>query len=134
MKIRRRSNDDPRTNADLRRFAQIANKRYFRGVVPIVKITFSARLGSHCHGKFETWIYESASDPNVEFERYHILINSRLRRWRDLCMITVYHEMVHAELDMQGARGKSNSCRKSGEQFNRRMAELTQAGAFNGLW
>jgi hypothetical protein len=138
MKTRRKSSD-PRTNADLRRFVQLANKRYFGGTLQVAKIEFSNRVGKNCHGKTETWVYEQLWGPKethrpVEQEMYHIIIHSKLKYARDLCMMTVYHEMVHAELMGLGFRGKDVSCKKSAVLFNRRMTELAQAGAFNGLW
>jgi hypothetical protein len=133
---------DLQTNADLQRFSRAANKRYFGGKLPIARIQFTAKLGNHCHGKTRVQKYHLAfrilaihgKEYDEEVDCYHIEINTRLRRWRDLCMMTVYHEMVHAELDSLGFRGKELSCRKSGTRFNQRMVELAQAGAFNGLW
>ena len=129
-------------NADLRRFCDRANKLYFGGRLPIAKISFSSKLkAKNWHGRCYVQVYErawvsaSGLPPQViEEEMHHIEIGTHLRRSRDFCMMTVYHEMVHAELDMIGLRGKDLKCRKSSVHFNRRMAELAQAGAFNGLW
>jgi hypothetical protein len=132
---------DMQTNADLRRFCLVANKRYFGDKLQIAKIEFSAKVCKSSHGRMravayeQTWVSASGLPPRkIEKEMQLIFIHPRLRRWRDLCMMTVYHEMVHAELDMLGFYGKEGSCRKSGFRFNRRMTELAQAGAFNGLW
>jgi hypothetical protein len=124
------------TNASLRRFCNLANKRYFGGRLPIAKISFSSKLKANWHGRTYVCIYDVKQDDGriTAFEMSHIEINSKLKRARDLCMMTVYHEMVHAELDMLGFRGKELSCRKSGARFNQRMTELAEVGAFNGLW
>ena len=128
------------TNADLRRFVNLANKRYFSGRLEIARIEFATKL-LDCSGKTSAVVYRqtgvsaSGLPPRVmEKEMHHILISSRMRRWYDLCMMTVYHEMIHAELDMLGFYGKDGSCGKSGVRFNQRMVELAQAGAFDGLW
>lgn len=124
------------TNVALRRFCNLANKRYFGGRLPIAKISFSSRLRAYRHGRTFTCVYDVKQVDGrwTEFEMSHIEISSKLRRARDLCMMTVYHEMVHAELFRLGFYDGENSCRKSGARFNRRMTELAQAGAFNGLW
>jgi len=124
------------TNLSLRRFCSTVNKRYFGGRLPIASIKFSVAMDNSCHGKTHTCIYDVTQlDGRItEKEFQHIEINSRLRRYRDLCMMTVYHEMVHAELDSLGFRGKDLKCRKSSVLFNDRMTELARAGAFNGLW
>ena len=75
-----------------------------------------------------------AKQPYKEVVTACIFIAARLRRHVDLCKMTVYHELVHAESDMLGYRGKKNSCRKGAIRFNKRMTELARAGAFNGLW
>jgi hypothetical protein len=131
--LRRR---DLQSNADLRKFVQLANRRYFGGKLRIAKIEFSTKLEKRFHGKTHTVVYtvDQRDGGVTELETYQISINSRLRRWRDLCMMTVYHEMVHADLYARGLSSKDNSCRKSGAAFNQRMTELAQAGAFNGLW
>jgi hypothetical protein len=123
-------------NAHLRRFCNAANKRYFGGRLPIANIKFSSTIRDNWHGRTYTCVYDvrqlNGRVTRKEFQ--HIEINSRLRRYRDLCMMTVYHEMVHAELDSLGFRGKDLKCRKSSVLFNDRMTELARSGAFNGLW
>ena len=135
MKTRRKSTD-LQTNADLRRFCNAANKRYFGGRLPIAKISFSPKLRKNWHGRTFVCIYDvkQVDGRITEFEMSHIEISSKLKYARDLCMMTVYHEMVHAELMGLGFRGKDVSCKKSAVHFNKRMTELAQAGAFNGLW
>jgi SprT-like family len=124
------------TNAALRRFCNSANKRYFGGRLPIAKISFSSRLRADWHGRTFTCVYDVKQTNGrwTEFEMSHIEISYKLKRARDLCMMTVYHEMVHAELDMLGFRGKDLKCGKNSVLFNRRMTELADIGAFNGLW
>jgi hypothetical protein len=129
------------TNEDLRRFFLRANKCYFGGKLKLYRIEFSSKLENRFHGKCQVVVVDlieinvkTLKKRPVEMEMYRISISPRLKRARDLCMMTVYHEMVHAELDMLGFRGKDLDCRKSSALFNNRMTELAQAGAFNGLW
>jgi len=128
----------PLNNARLRKFVSLANRRYFGGKLEIAKVCFS-RLKKDRHGETQSWIYEQLWGPKathlpIKKERYHILIHTRLRRHRDLCLMTVYHEMAHTELLSQGLTRKEVSCHKSGHRFNRVMKRLARAGAFNGLW
>ena len=124
------------TNEDLRRFCKLADKRYFNGKLPISRILFDSGLGEHCHANTHPIMYRRVLGGKCvhEVQMYHITVNTRLRRWRDLVRMTVYHEMVHVELYALGLSSKENSCLKDGNRFNQRMAELAQAGAFNGLW
>lgn len=125
------------TNLALARFAQQANRRFFGGRIDIAKVVF-ARLARGNSGRTQYRIYAwyrlGSKRRGPEHERVHILINSRLRNYGDLCKMTVFHELVHAESDLLGFYGKKNSCRKSAARFNKRMAQLAKAGAFNGLW
>lgn len=127
------------SNAALRRFYLRANKLYFEGNLDVADIRFSNdlrknRIGESQLRTYEEWWGPKSTHRPVERDRFHIRISSKLKPYRDLCLMTVYHEMVHVELDGLGIRGKNNLCSRNGEAFNRRMTELAQAGAFNGLW
>lgn len=123
------------TNLALRRFAITANRRYFDGKIDIAHVSFQRMPKSYSgRTRFPVYGVYRGSKRIRELERIHIYINSRLRSHGDLCKMTVFHELVHAELDSLGFRGKANSCHKGAVQFNKRMTELAQVGAFNGLW
>lgn len=124
------------TDLALRRFTIAANRRYFGGKININWVGFRPIPGFSGKTTFQLYdVYKpGAKQPYKEVVMACIFIAARLRRHGDLCKMTVYHELVHAESDMLGYRGKKNSCQKSAVRFNQRMAELAQAGAFNGLW
>lgn len=126
----------PMTDSALRRFVFAANRLYFEGKLDIFLVSFRRLDGFLGRTEFHTFCVYRQEDKRsfTQVERAHIIINERLRPYRDLCKMTVYHELVHAELTLLGFIGKENSCRKSSDRFNQRMAKLAAAGAFNGFW
>ena len=65
-----------------------------------------------------------------------IYISERLRHSGSLCVGTLLHEMVHAEMFQNRVGGHHKRICLSGRwnKFNKRMLKLAKAGAFNGLW
>lgn len=64
-----------------------------------------------------------------------IYISESFRYARRLCIGTLLHEMVHAEMFEKGIGHRKGMC-NSGQwnKFNKRMLQLAKAGAFNGWW
>ena len=103
------------TNADLRRYYRIFNRKYFKGKLPEVPIRFAKMHKKWTLGT--TWLRHGKA--------LDIEINKNLQNTQCVTVMTVVHEMVHVE---------HPTWKGHGWQFDRRMLRLAKAGAFDGLW
>ena len=108
------------TNADLREMFDLFNSRYFSNKLKIDSIRFEDIDGL---GRSRT-LY----DRSGRLSGYSTTISRKLRWSRRMWASTLLHEMVHVEDKLV------HSCGINGHIFNRRMKELANRGAFNGLW
>lgn len=111
------------TNADLREFFFSYNDRYFGGKLDLCTLSF-IRMENLGH----TSRYRTVGKKRSDSEPFGIHISEKLRFSRRLWATTMIHEMIHLE-----QRNKYN-CGQRGRYFNKRMAQLAVAGAFNGIW
>jgi hypothetical protein len=103
------------SNADLRRYYRVANRKYFKGKLPDIPVRF-AKVNRLVLGIL--WINPGDVPSDIE-------ISEELRYVQNLTIMTLLHEMVHVE----NPRWKGH-----GWRFDRRMKQLAQDGAFDGLW
>ena len=101
------------TNADLRRYYRVANRKYFGNKLPIINLYFT---------KLRSSVGVTRVLGNVPV---YIDINESLRTYQAVTIQTVLHEMVHVERP----QWKGHDWR-----FDRRMLRLAKLGAFDGLW
>lgn len=113
------------TNADLLGQFHDYNKEFFGGkLTPPINLAFAP-----IDGLGHTFRYRHFSGPRrSQDDPFGIHISSKIRYSRRLWMTTLIHEMVHLE------QRNKYSCGIRGRHFNKRMAELAVAGAFNGIW
>ena len=100
------------------------DKLYFGGKLPIpLRIAFAP-----IDGLGHTFRYRTVGKRRSKEDRFGIHISIKLRFSRRLWEQTLIHELVHLEQRLK------YSCGLRGKRFNKRMRELTIAGAFDGLW
>jgi hypothetical protein len=104
------------TDADLRRYYRIANKRYFGNKLPV---HFHLQFGK-IKGAGVTHVLNGDTPIAIE-------INETLRTFQAITILTVLHEMLHVEKP-------KDDHKKNDWRFDRRMLRLAQQGAFDGLW
>jgi len=61
--------------------------------------------------------------------KFEIWISEEIKKFKAITILTVLHECVHVET---WDRVTQKSCH--GRLFNKRMKQLANKGAFNGLW
>ena len=101
------------TNADLRRYYRVANRKYFSNALPELNLYFSKLHGI-------SGVTRLLSNAPVYIE-----IDEGLRTLQAITIQTVLHEMVHVEHPLW----KGHDWR-----FDRRMLRLAKMGAMDGLW
>lgn len=103
----------------------LLNSRYFHNRLKNVTVRWSKSLPKGTLGRTQ-----SVSGRVTEGERKFLIeLDLKSRRYGSLMRMTLLHEMVHVE---QWEKVTSRSCH--GHRFQRRMKQLAQKGAFNGLW
>jgi hypothetical protein len=104
------------TNADLRHYYRVANKKYFGDKLPKGLPMRFAKLKPGGLGVTHILGNRVA---------YGIEISVELRTNQSFTIMTVLHEMLHVE---------KPSYKGHGHRFDKRMLRLAKAGAFDGLW
>lgn len=113
----------------LREWFDLFNSRYFGNKLKVRYIRFGY-LPKGALGNTHRITYRVLSGPRDRELPVHwsITICPTQAHSRRLACLTLLHEMVHLEQE------NMYSCNINGHRFNRRMKELANAGAFNGLW
>lgn len=113
------------TNRDLHHCYNLFRSRYFGNRIPPATGLVFLRFGTLHKGLGRTAVFRSHT-PNPRI--YGITIDREIRWSRRLWAMTLLHEMVHVEQRCEF------SCSINGHRFNRRMKQLSQLGAMNGIW
>lgn len=108
------------TNKDLRASFKIFNNRFFDGRInlPITNVRFADN--------------EDCEDSDGLFTGDEILVHQDLKKHPDFAMITLLHEMVHADLRQDGYVGYQHDGGHH-TRFYGGLDRLYKAGAFEGL-
>ena len=109
-------------NADLRRWFDLFNARYFGGRLEVDRIEFATMRGLGHTSRVRVHHRRSKDD------KWWIRISREYRGSSRISKGTLLHEMVHVEQRCM------YSCGPRGRHFNRRMRELAALGAFDGIW
>lgn len=105
----------------------IANSRYFGSRLKNVKIRWQKKSKMPPHAIGNT-ISEHGAVPKGT-RKFEIWISEDVKRFGSFTIMTVLHEMVHVQ---QWNKVTNKTCH--GRLFNKRMKQLANLGAFNGLW
>jgi hypothetical protein len=105
----------------------IANSRYFRSRLKNVKIRWQkkSKMPPRAVGNTRS---EYGRLPKGS-RKFEIWISDDLKKFSSFTIMTIIHEMVHCE---QWDKTTGKTCH--GRLFNKRMKQLANLGAFNGLW
>lgn len=103
----------------------IFNSRYFRGRLPKIPIKWSHDLGFEGNRK---GILGSTHYDGVTNRPKLISLNPKYKSSGTIWVTTLLHEMVHVE------QWRTPAKQAHGHKFQKRMKQLANKGAFNGLW
>jgi hypothetical protein len=100
----------------------IINERHFNNTLPKVPVRWSDELPEHVMGRY----VRPGTLKELRTNSGYIELSSQYRRSNVLWIQTLIHEMVHVEQ-------RFLHIKNHGYIFTRRIKELVQRGAFNGL-
>ena len=106
------------SNADLRRYYRVANRKYFKGKLPDIPVRFA---------KFDPGLLGITNVVTFKGKTVatSIEITEDIRYIQTTTIMTLLHEMTHVEKPQYKGHGW---------QWERQMMRLARAGAFGGLW